>query len=130
MNKNMKNLGDVRNEMCDKVFSIDNNIRFVGLVNKEGEVVGGGFKKGIEPLLNQTEEQDMYVQSLSNMNFFQSFSEKFGQVDYLIIRQKKISIMTFPHRDEILCISTSSESDIDYIRDQTIHLLAESIDFQ
>ena len=106
MNRSIKNLGDARNEMCDKIFGIDNNIRFVGLVNKEGEVIGGGFRKGIEPLLNQTEEQDMYVQSLSNMNFFQSFSEKFGQVDYLIIRQKKISIMTFPHLDEILFIST------------------------
>jgi len=116
-----------RREICDKIFSIDSNIRFVGLVNKEGEVIEGGFKKGIEPLLNQQEEQEMYLQSLSNITFFQSFSEKFGPVDYLTIRQKKISMLTFPCHEEILCLSASSQSDIDRIRDQTLLFLSNLV---
>lgn len=114
-------------EICDKIFGIDNNIRFVGLVNKEGEVIEGGFRKGIEPLLNQQEEQDMYLQSLSNINFFQSFSEKFGPVDYLIIKQQKISMLTFPYGEEILCLSASSHSNIDNIRNQTILILSNTV---
>ena len=116
--KNISN--SVKLNICEEIFTIENSIRFVGLVNKEGEVIEGGFRKGIEPLLNQNEEQDMYLQSLSNISFFQSFSEKFGPVDYLIIRQKRITMMTFPFKEKILCISSSSESDIDKIRDRTL----------
>jgi len=116
--------------ICEKIFTLDGSIRFVGLVNKEGEVIEGGFRKGIEPLLNQNEEQDMYLQSLSNINFFQSFSEKFGPVDYLIIRQERITMMTFPFQEKILCISTSSKSDLDKIRDETVDHLKSSKNYQ
>jgi len=111
-------------DICNKIFAIDKNIRFVGIVNKEGEVIEGGFRKGIEPLLDQNEEQDMYLQSLSNISFFQSFSEKFGPVDYLLIRQKKITMITIPYKVDILCISVSSQSDIDVIRDETIKIVS------
>jgi len=104
------------------IFAVDKNIRFVGIVNREAEVIEGGFRKGIEPLLDQNEEQDMYLQSLSNISFFQSFSEKFGPVDYLLIKQKKIIMITFPYKGEIICISASSQSDIDRIRDEIIKI--------
>ncbi len=111
-------------DICNEVFAVDESIRFVGIVNKEGEVIEGGFRKGIEPLLDQNEEQDMYLQSLSNISFFQSFSEKFGPVDYLLISQKKITMITFPYKPDILCISASSQSDIDRIRDEIIKIVS------
>ena len=113
-----------RRDICNEIFAINNDIRFVGIVNREGEVIEGGFRKGIEPLLDQNEEQDMYLQSLSNISFFQSFSEKFGPVDYLLIRQKKITMITIPFKANILCISVSSQSDIDRIRDETIKIVS------
>ncbi|VFJ12774.1 DUF6659 family protein [Candidatus Nitrosocosmicus franklandus] len=113
----------IKINLSEEIFALDGNIRFVGLVNKEGEVIEGGFRKGIEPLLNQNEEQDMYLQSLSNINFFQSFSEKFGRLDYLVIRLERITMMTFPLNDKILCISTSSQSNTDKIRYEIINLL-------
>jgi uncharacterized protein DUF6659 len=106
-----------KEKFCESIFDIDEEIRFVGIVNKNSEVIDGGFKKGIEPLLDVNEEQDMYLQSLSNMTFFQSFSKKFGPVDYLITKQKKITIMTFPYQKDILCLSASSQTNIDKVRD-------------
>ena len=111
-------------DICNEIFAVDKNIRFVGIVNREGEVIEGGFRKGIEPLLDQNEEQDMYLQSLSNISFFQSFSAKFGPVDYLLIRQKKITMITIPYKADILCISASSQSDIDRIRDEAIKIVS------
>ncbi len=113
-----------RRDICSEIFAVDKNIRFVGIVNKEGEVIEGGFRKGIEPLLDQNEEQDMYLQSLSNIWFFQSFSDKFGPVAYLLIRQEKITMITIPYKDDILCISVSSQSDIDRIRDEGIKIVS------
>ena len=124
MPRNNELQNQFRKNICNEIFAVDKNIRFVGIVNKEGEVIEGGFRKGIEPLLDHNEEQDMYLQSLSNISFFQSFSEKFGPVDYLLIRQKKITMITFPYKAEILCVSASSQSDIDRIRDETIKIVS------
>ena len=112
-----------KEKFCESIFNIDEEIRFVGIVNKNSEVIDGGFKKGIEPLLDVNEEQDMYLQSLSNMTFFQSFSKKFGPVDYLITKQKKITIMTFPYKKDILCLSVSSMTNVDKVRDIVIESL-------
>ena len=112
-----------KEKFCESIFNIDEEIRFVGIVNKNSEVIDGGFKKGIEPLLDVNEEQDMYLQSLSNMTFFQSFSKKFGPVDYLITKQKKITIMTFPYKKDILCMSVSSKTNVDKVRDIVIESL-------
>jgi len=72
------------------IFKIYEKIRFVGIVNKNSEVIEGGFKDGIKPLLDINEEQEMYLQSHSNMTFFQSFSKIFGTVEYIITKQKKL----------------------------------------
>ena len=115
----------IKENFCNSIFNIDEKIRFVGIVNKDSEVIDGGFKKGIEPLLNVKEEQDMYLQSLSNMSFFQSFSKKFGPVDYILTKQKKITMITFPYKSNILCLSVSSIADIDKVRDETLKLLSK-----
>jgi hypothetical protein len=120
----------IKMNLCEEIFTLDGSIRFVGLVNKEGEVIEGGFRKGIEPLLNQNEEQDMYLQSLSNINFFRSFSAKFGPVNYLVIGLEKITMMTFPFNEKILCVSTPSQSNIDKIKYETLKRLKNENDIQ
>ena len=46
-----KNDSDQSANICNEIFAVDKNVRFVGIVNREGEVIEGGFRKGIEPLL-------------------------------------------------------------------------------
>jgi hypothetical protein len=41
-----------------------------------------------------------------------------------LIRQKKITMITIPYKVDILCISVSSQSDIDVIRDETIKIVS------
>lgn len=122
-----KDVPNLKDKLCDSIFNFDDEIRFVGIVNQNSEVIEGGFKKGIEPLLDMTEEQDMYLQSISNMTFFQSFSNKFGPVDYLITKQKKITMMTFPYNKNILCLSVSSFADVDKIRDMVLNSINSNV---
>lgn len=35
-----------RKNICNEIFAVDKNIRFVGIVNREDEVIEGGFRKG------------------------------------------------------------------------------------
>jgi hypothetical protein len=70
----------VHSEFCDKVMNMDEKIRFVGIVNPAGEVISGGFQKGVEPLLEGIDEQELYVQSVLNVAVLNNLADKLGKV--------------------------------------------------
>jgi hypothetical protein len=109
--------------LCDKIMKLDRNIRFVGIVNNRGEVIEGGFKQGIEPLLNGTDEQQMYIHSLSNLTMLQSYSDRLGMVRYSLTEHEKVTLMTFPLRDGILCLSAMPKANMNKIRDKVMEVL-------
>ena len=112
--------------LCDRIIKLDRSIRFVGIVNNRGEVIEGGFKQGVEPLLNGTDEQQMYIHSLSNLTLLQSYSDRLGMVRYSLTEHEKVTLMTFPHGDGVLCISAMSKANMNNIRDKVMKVLKSS----
>jgi hypothetical protein len=109
-----------RRGLCEQIIKLDRNIRFVGIVDGRGEVIEGGFQQGVKPLLNGTDEQQMYIQSLSNMTALKQYNDRLGRVRYSITEHEKVTLLTFPLNDGILCISTSSKTDPVKIRDRVM----------
>src|ERR671911_106900 len=109
--------------LCERIIKLDRGIRFVGIVNNRGEVIEGGFKQGIEPLLNGTDEQQMYIHSLSNLTMLQSYSDRLGMVRYSLTEHEKVTLMTFPLRDGILCLSAMPKANMNKIRDKIMKVL-------
>ena len=109
--------------LCDRIIKIDRNIRFVGIVNNKGEVIEGGFKEGVEPLLNETDEQQMYIQSLSNLTLLQSYSDRLGKVRYSITEHERVALITFPLGSGILCLSVMPKADISKIKNRVLRVL-------
>ena len=109
--------------LCDKIIKLDRHIRFAGVVNNRGEVIEGGFKYGVEPLLNGTDEQQMYIHSLSNLTTLQSYKDKLGIVRYTLTEHEKVTLLTFPLEDRILCISTTPRANTIKIRDKVMKVL-------
>jgi hypothetical protein len=115
-----------KHSLCDRIIKLDRSIRFVGIVNNRGEVIEGGFKQGVEPLLNGTDEQQMYIHSLSNLTMLQSYSDRLGMVRYSLTEHEKVTLMTFPHGDGVLCISAMSKANMNNIRDKVMKVLKSS----
>ena len=113
----------VEPSLCEKIIKLDRNIRFAGIVNKRGEVIEGGFKHGVEPLLNGTDEQQMYIHSLSNLNTLQSYSDRLGIVRYSLTEHEKVTLLTFPLDDGILCLSATPKANTGKIRDNVMKVL-------
>jgi len=113
----------MQRNLCDRIIKLDRNIRFVGIVNNRGEVIEGGFQQGVQPLLNETEEQQMYIQSLWNLTTLESYSDRLGRVRYSITEHEKVTLMTFPLGDGILCLSTSPKANMNKIRDKVVKTL-------
>jgi hypothetical protein len=114
-----------RRNLSDRIIKLDRNIRFVGVVNSRGEVIEGGFQHGVQPLLGGTDEQQMYIQSLSNMTMFQNYSDRLGKVRYSITKHEKVTLMTFPLDDGILCVSASPKANINKIHNKVSKVIKE-----
>jgi hypothetical protein len=104
--------------LCDVIIKLDRSIRFVGIVNSRGEVIEGGFKQGVEPLLNGADEQQMYIHSLSNLTLLQSYNDRLGMVRYSLTEHEKVTLITFPLRDGILFLSAMPNANKDKIREK------------
>jgi hypothetical protein len=113
----------VEPSLCDKVIKLDRNIRFAGIVNHSGEVIEGGFKRGVEPLLNGKDEQQMYIHSLSNLTTLQSYSDRLGSVRYSLTEHEKVTLLTFPLDNGILCLSATPKANTTRIRDKVMKAL-------
>src|SRR5687767_10960299 len=108
----------MQGNLCDRIIKLDRNIRFVGIVNSRGEVIEGGFQQGVEPLLDETEEQQMYIQSLWNLTTLESYSDRLGRVRYSITEHEKVTLMTFPFGTGILCLSVTPKANAAKIREK------------
>jgi hypothetical protein len=112
--------------LSDRIIKLDRHIRFVGIVNNRGEVIEGGFKKGVEPLLDGTDEQQMYIHSLTNLTTLESYSQRLGRVRYSLTEHEKVTLMSFPIGDRILCISATPSADMNKIREKVMRAIKGS----
>ncbi|HZA61923.1 MAG TPA: DUF6659 family protein [Nitrososphaeraceae archaeon] len=111
--------------MCDTIIKLDRNIRFVGIVNDKGEVIEGGFQDGVEPLLEGSDEQEMYTNSLSNMALLKNYSDRLGKVKYSLTEHQKIAMMTFPLDNDILCLSVySKNTNVDKLKNTILEIIS------
>ncbi len=111
--------------LCDTIIKLDRNIRFVGIVNDKGEVIEGGFQDGVEPLLEGSDEQEMYTNSLSNMTLLKNYSDRLGKVKYSLTEYQKIAMMTFPLDNDILCLSVySKDTNVDKLKNTILEIIS------
>lgn len=111
--------------LCEIIIKLDRNIRFVGIVNDKGEVIEGGFQDGVEPLLEGSDEQEMYTNSLSNMTLLKNYSDRLGKVKYTMTEHQKIAMMTFPLDNGILCLSVySKDTNVDKLKNTILEIIS------
>ena len=111
--------------LCDTIIKLDRNIRFVGIVNDKGEVIEGGFQDGVEPLLEGTDEQEMYTNSLSNITLLKNYSDRLGKVKYSLTEHQKIAMMSVPLDNGILCLSVHSKDiDVDKLKNTVLEIIS------
>ena len=98
---------------CDRLLE-ERDIRFAGLLDQMGNLVVGGFKKGIEPLKDETERKKMFMEAVLRVRIRQDFDDKLGPVKYAASRRDAVVMMTFPVlKDHVLLISAEPHVDID-----------------
>ncbi len=101
----------VYQKKCDQLFE-QSEIRFAGVLDCMGKLLVGGFKDGITPLNNQTQQREMCMEVALRVATRSDFDEPLGEVEFAVAKRKKVVMMSFPLNKNILLISAEPDIDI------------------
>jgi hypothetical protein len=118
MFKNIKLENVIFPSLCKRILEADSSIRFVGIANKFGTQISSQYRKGLVPLLTESQSQLSTIESAIRMYTRigeKSVKSKLGNPIYsFTLYEKKIKRATFFLDNEdypILMVSFDKEED-------------------
>ncbi|QLH09592.1 DUF6659 family protein [Candidatus Nitrosotenuis sp. DW1] len=108
-------------EKC-KQLTKEDEIRFAAIIDKDGRIVAGGFKKGIIPLEKDKLRLEEFMEFVYEISQRKSFDESLGPINYLAARRDKIVLISFPLTDLTLLISADHTLDIEKLASHVVNV--------
>ena len=87
-------------------------IRFAGIINKEGGLVLGGFKEGIVPYENDETKLQAFYNFVSKASIRKEFDESLGPINYIAARRDKAVLVSFPFPVSQIALLISAEPNL------------------
>ena len=116
---------DSYEKLCNHIFAIDKAIKFVGAIDKMGNLVAGGMRKGIDPLEPKEERRKLYLEFALRTAMRQDFDPEFGKVIYTLSEREKLKIASFPVKDYLILVSIEKKAKHDSLITKILKLLQD-----
>jgi hypothetical protein len=95
-------------EKCSKLLN-EPEIRFSGIVDKEGNLITGGFKEGLTPYEGDETKLQSFFDFVSKASIRKEFDESLGPINYLAARRDKAVLVSFPFPISHILLLISAE---------------------
>jgi len=116
---------EIYESKCQKMLDED-EIRFAGIINENGNLVSGGFKKGITPLENDEARLKSFMEFVSKVTIRKEYDESLGPINYLAARRDKAVLVSFPFPLSrfVLLISANPSVDIEQLATKVVDIFS------
>ena len=98
-------------EKC-RILLKEPEIRFAGIVNKDGSLVLGGFKEGLTPYENDETKLQAFYNFVSKASIRKEFDESLGPINYIAARRDKAVLISFPFPLSQILLLISAEPNV------------------
>ena len=99
-------------EKCEQLLQED-EIRFAGIINDQGNLISGGFKKGLTPLEGDETKLQAFMEFVSKISIRKEFDQSLGPINYLAARRDKAVLVSFPFPVSKIILLISAEPSVD-----------------
>ena len=114
-------------KLYGEVLTIDSNIRYAAIQNSVGEKIHGGFREGINPILNDDELKMMHYYASQRWQTRKNIEHKLGNTKYAMAEYDKLKRISFPIDEKhLLIITTEINSNHTVIIQNILKLLKEN----
>ena len=106
----------------------EEGVRFCGLVNKNGKMVAGGFKPGIDRLEKDEEKFKKFLDRVIEISLRKEHEDTLGKLNYVACRRNKIVLISFPFpvSDHILLVSAKPSVNIEELAKKICRVFSDS----
>ena len=111
-------------QKLDEILS-EQEIRFAGFVNMQGELVEGQFREDVVPFENDEDQKRVFRELAIRISTRKNFDFSMGAVKYSASRREKLVMMSFPLKNMILLITTEPNVNIDRLAYKIIQILGK-----
>ena len=114
------------NKLCERVFALNEDIRYAGVIDSAGTLIAGGMRKGTDSIVSETDEELFLTHTALRKSMRDRFDESLGGARFAYVEREKVSILTFYMGEKMLLVTlepnVDSHTAID-IADDTLELL-------
>ena len=107
-----------------KILLNEPEIRFAGIVSKEGKLLLGGFKEGLIPYENDETKLQAFFNFVSKASIRKEFDESLGPINYIAARRDKAVLVSFPFpiSQILLLISAEPNTNIENLAKKVVEI--------
>lgn len=123
MTKEMIN--QIYDDKCERLLKED-EVRFAGIINDQGTLISGGFKKGLIPLEGDETKLKSFMEFVSKISIRTEFDESLGPINYLAARRDKAVLVSFPFPVSkiVLLISANPSVEIEKLAKKVVDIFS------
>ncbi len=116
---------EIYDNKCQKMLDED-EIRFAGIINEDGNLVSGGFKKEITPLEKDEAKLKSFMEFVSKVTIRKEYDKSLGPINYLAARRDKAVLVSFPFPVSkfVLLISANPSVDIEQLAKKVVDIFS------
>ena len=116
----------LHDEKCNQLLS-ESEIRFAGIVDKNGQLIAGGFKKGLVPHEGDETRLHSFLEFVSKASIRKEYDESLGPINYLAARRGKAVLVSFPFpiTQILLLISAEPSANIESLAKKVIEIFTD-----
>ena len=113
-------------EKCKKLLE-ESEIRFAGIVDKDGQLISGGFKEGLTPYEGDETRLQAFLESVSKASIRKEYDESLGPINYLAARRDKAVLVSFPFpiTQILLLISAEPTANIENLAKKVVEIFTD-----
>ena len=102
-------------DLCSKTLKLDRAIRFAGIMDENGKLLVGKYRKNLIPLLTPTDDKssNSFYTAYQSLTLKKNFESDLGDLYFQLTEFEKVTLITIPlniRKNKYLCISLDQES--------------------
>ena len=124
----MSNGNTILSHFTNNILNLDKSIRWIGITNQNGFIINEKYREGLKLLLNEEENQESAINTITRHKTRTKFEPKIGKLTYAFGRYENFSRFIIPLNENYYLILTIDfkENNFDkIIMDKIIPLIKE-----
>lgn len=120
---------DELESICKKIVKIDSKIRFAGIISEKGRLLAGHKKEGIRFLVNEKNQEMLFMGVALKERMRREYDEQLGPVDFTVSHRAKCVIMGFRFGEDLIYVSSEKDVDLTKVTSRILEIVKEECGF-